>query len=89
MNTYTIALIDGALYGVVPDGGDIKDEVMRVLASVDIDPEQFDLSGLESIKGCALTDEVKESDEVIYQCGDVGYLYDEHGGKYSAAVIRK
>jgi hypothetical protein len=89
MNTYTIALIDGVLYGVVPDGGDIKAEVMRVLASVDIDPEQFDLSGLESIKGCTLTDEVNEGDEVIYKCRDGGYLYDEHDRRYCAAVIRK
>jgi hypothetical protein len=89
MNTYTIALIDGVLYGVVPDGGDINAEVMRVLNSVGIDPDEFDLGGLESIKGCALTDEVKDGDEVIYKCRDIGYLYDEHGSKYSAAVIRK
>jgi hypothetical protein len=89
MTTYTIALIDGALYGVVPDGCDIKAEVMYVLDSVGIDPEEFDLSGLESVKGCTLSDEVKEGDEVIYKCRDVGYLYDEHGRRYCAAVIRK
>jgi hypothetical protein len=89
MTTYTIALIDGILYGVVPDGGDITAEVMRVLDSADIDPYAFDLSGLESIKGCTLTDEAKEGDEVIYKCRDAGYLYDEHDRRYCAAVIRK
>jgi hypothetical protein len=89
MTTYTIALIDGVLYGVVPDGGDIKAEVMRVLDSVGIDPDEFDMGVLKSIKGCTLTDEVNEGDEVIYKCRDVGYLYDEHARRYCAAVIRK
>jgi hypothetical protein len=89
MNTYTIALLDDVLYGVVPDGADIKAEVTRVLDAGCIDPDEFEWGGLEIIEGCTLTDEVEDGDEVIYSGSYFGYLTDEQDRRYYAAVIRK
>jgi hypothetical protein len=88
MMTYTIALLDGVLYGVAPDGGDIKADVRRTLNAAGIDEDEFDWGRLEIISGCTLTDEIENDDEVVYSGNRFGYLTDEVGQRYYAAVIR-
>jgi hypothetical protein len=89
MTTYTIALLGDVLYGVAPDGADIMADVARVLDAGGIDPEEFPWDDLKVIRGCTLVDDIEAGDEVIYAGNQCGFLTDEEGRRWHAAVLRE
>jgi uncharacterized protein (DUF1697 family) len=83
--TYTIATIHDHLIAVVPDGGDIEAAIREEEEKACV---TFDRDEIRVTSGCVLTDEIKSGDEVIYAGTGLGFLTDEEGRRWHAAVIR-
>jgi len=85
MKTYTIATINEVLVAVTPDGSDINAAILEEEERAGV---KFDRSEIRIFEGCTLTDELKDGDEVVYLGNTYGYLTDNDGNRYYAAVIR-
>jgi hypothetical protein len=85
MSTYTIATINDHLIAVVPNGVDIEAAIREEEERAGV---TFDTRAVRVISGCTLTDEINAGDEVIYAGSELGFLTDEEGRRYKAAVIR-
>lgn len=84
---YTIAtdINSGMLLATVPDGQDV---IAAAAEACNVAAVDMDVEGIEVHSGLTLTDEVENGDVLVYQGTALGYLTDETGVTYQAAVVR-
>jgi hypothetical protein len=86
MSFYTIATLGPMLVAIVPEGDDIETALREEEERAGV---TFDREGIRVFEGCTLVDEIEDGDEVIYAGSAYGFLTDEKGRRYKAAVIRR
>lgn len=80
---YDIAFIGELLMATVPHGGDIQAAVREECGKAGVE-----FSEPRIVEGVFLTDEPRETDEIIHESPDRGWLWDENGTTFKYAVKR-